>query len=147
MRDRVTIWLGLTLLLFATLACNAFAGREELGLPPPPNPTATPGLGASGTPGASGLAPTATLPGDPTALPAQGTLRILVDLNVRGGPGVSHPRVGFLLRDERVTVVGRDEASGWWRIQCPPRAEGNECWVSGGTQYTRLETALTTPTP
>lgn len=147
MRDRVVIWTGLTLLLFATLACNAFAGRPESGLPPPPNPSATPGPGATDQSGAPDLAATATLPGEATAPAAQGTLRILVDLNVRGGPGVGSPRVGFLLRDARVTVLGRDEASGWWRIQCPPDAEGSECWVSGGAQYTRLEVEAATATP
>lgn len=144
MRDRVVIWTGLALLLFATLACNAFAGRPESGLPPPPNPSATPAADATGLPG---LAPTATLPGEATAPAAQGTLRIMVDLNVRGGPGVSFPRVGFLLRDARVTVLGRDEGSGWWRIECPPDADGSVCWVSGGTQYTRLEVETATATP
>jgi hypothetical protein len=86
-----------------------------------------------------GLAPTATLPGDPSPQAAQGTLRILVDLNIRSGPGVQNDRVGFLRKNDLAIVLARDPNSGWWKIECPPQADGNECWVSGGAQFTRLE--------
>ena len=68
------------------------------------------------------------------------------DLNVRAGPGVGYERVGFLLRDETAVILGRDEASGWWKIACPPRAEGSECWVSGSAQYTQAQNAGAAPT-
>jgi hypothetical protein len=137
MRDRVIIGMALMVLLFAGLACNAFAGRVEPSLPPPPNPTAAP---SPATPDEQpGLAPTATLPGEPSPQAAQGTLRILVDLNIRSGPGVNNDRVGFLRKDDLATVLGRDPDSGWWQIVCPPEADGDVCWVSGGSQYTRLE--------
>ena len=144
MRDRLIIWLGLTLLALASLACNAFAGRIEPSLPPPPLPTAafTPGSGTL----PPGPAATVTLPGAMTAVPGQGTVRVLVDLNVRAGPGVGYERVGFMLRDETAVVLGRDPASGWWKIQCPPSAEGSECWISGGSQYTRVENLNAAPT-
>lgn len=136
MGDRANIGLGLLALLFSSLACNAFAGRTGI-LPPPPMPTAT--AGAVGTSAETNLAPTVTLPADPPMESAQGTLRILVDLNVRSGPGVRYDRVGFLLAEQRVTVIGRDPQSGWWRIQCPDDSESAECWVSGGSQFTLLE--------
>lgn len=136
MRDRSVMWWAILVLLFSTIACNAFAGRTE-SLPPPPIPTALP---APGTPSSQpGLAPTATLPAEATPGEPQGSVRILVDLNIRSGPGVRFERVGFLLKDQRAVVIGRDEPSGWWRIECPPDAEGSICWVSGGSQFTLLE--------
>jgi hypothetical protein len=100
---------------------------------------ATATTSAVGMPDEPSLAPTVTLPADPPMEAVQGTLRILVDLNIRSGPGVRFDRVGFLLGDQRVTVVSRDPQSGWWRIQCPDDAEGAECWVSGGSQFTLFE--------
>jgi uncharacterized protein YgiM (DUF1202 family) len=127
---------ALLLLVLASLACNAFAGRVEPGLPPPPNPTAQPVVTA--TAGGPGLAPTATLPAGPPET-VEGTIRILVDLNIRSGPGVEYDRVGFLRQGDRAAALARDPESGWWRIECPPQADGAVCWVSGGAQYTRLE--------
>lgn len=137
MRDKSALMLGVIVLMAATLACNAFAGRAD-SLPPPPQPATAPAILTPANPSAP-LAPTATLPGDATPAEAQGIVRILVDLNIRSGPDVSYDRVGFLLKDERAVVIGRDTRSGWWRIQCPPAAEGSECWVSGGSQFTLLE--------
>ena len=136
MGDRRIVAIGLLLLLSTSLACNAFAGRRGP-LPPPPVPTAAPE--GSATPGESNLAPTVTLPPDAPIEAVQGTVRILVDLNIRSGPGVRFDRVGFLLKDDRAAVVGRDTQNGWWRIQCPTNVTEAECWVSGGSQFTLLE--------
>lgn len=144
MCDRTIVWVGLLLLALTTLACNAFAGVAQPTLPPPPLVLASPAT--TGATAAPGVAPTATLPGEGATASGQGTLRVLVDLNVRAGPGVGYERVGFLLRDETAVIVGRDEASGWWKIACPPRAEGSECWVSGSAQYTQAENAGAAPT-
>lgn len=138
MSDRAIVGFGIILILFSSLACNAFAGGAG-GLPPPPNPTATTEtLDPVPSPG---LAPTVTLPGVAPVEEVRGSLRILVDLNIRSGPGVRFDRVGFLLEDARVTVLGRDPQSGWWLIQCPTDADGAECWVSGGSQFTFLESS------
>lgn len=138
MKDRTIIICGFLILLLVSLGCNAFAGRRTT-LPPPPNPTAAPELPtATGLPG---LAPTVTLPGETLLEPVEGVVRILVDLNIRSGPGVRFDRVGFFSADERATVIGRDPASGWWRINCPPSVEDGECWVSGGSQFTLLESS------
>ena len=149
MRDRHVVWLGLALLLATTLACNAFAGGSEPSLPPPPQPTllAMPGAGTP-QPDASppGIAPTVTLPGEAATVPAQGTLVVLVKLNVRTGPGVGYERVGSLLPNDTAAVLGRDPDSGWWRIVCPPDMAGGTCWVSGDSRYTRAENAAAAPT-
>lgn len=141
MRDRLVLLFAVGLAALASLACNAFAGRPSLVIPSPPAgaPLPTTPPGGAGDGGGLELAPTVTLPGQPTLTGDEPAVVILVDLNVRSGPGVSFRRVGFMLRGERAAVLGRDERSGWWRIVCPPSAEGPDCWVSGGDRYTRLE--------
>ena len=62
-------------------------------------------------------------------------MRKLADLTVCAGPGVSYKRVRCLLRDETTTILGRDQASDWWKIECSPRAEGSEGWVSGSRKW------------
>jgi hypothetical protein len=155
MRDRTIIWTGLLVAALAMLACNAFAGRPTLVIPSPPalpagTPPADAGAPAPGptNPAGSGfeLAPTVTIPGQPTLTGDEPAVVILVDLNIRSGPGVSNRRVGFMLRGERAVVLGRDERTGWWRIVCPPAADGSDCWVSGGERYTRLEAPAAAPT-
>jgi Tol biopolymer transport system component len=71
---------------------------------------------------------------------------MLVDLNVRSGPSVQFDRVSFLLEDDTARVLGRDPESGWWKIECPPDADGDECWVSGGAQFTVVQSAGEVPT-
>lgn len=154
MIDKRTAWLWLTisLLILTSLACNAFAGNLEP-TPAPPTPAAPDGIDITPTPTAP-LAPTATSDGTPGPS-GNPRLTVLVDLNVREGPSVQYDRLGFLLEGEEVTVVGKDPATGWWKIACPDNVEGDECWVSGGEEYTRaVETdgvpvaeAPPTPTP
>lgn len=136
------VGLLLALLLLPALACNAFAGRTDSFLPPPPTITPVPDEVEDGQ--LPNLAPTVTLPPDPVT-PVQGTVRILVDLNIRDGPGIQYERVGFLAKDEIIPVIGRDEPSGWWQIPCPPEVSNQRCWISGGAQYTRYQAA--TPVP
>jgi Tol biopolymer transport system component len=135
-------------LFMTSLACNAFAGNvePELELPPPTFVTTlTPGAEAT----VEGAAPTVTLPGtgtqvaQSTAVPISGPFAtVLVDLNVRTGPGVQYDRVGFLLKGESVPIVGRDPVSGWWKIQCPLSVTAaGECWISGGVEYTQAANA------
>jgi hypothetical protein len=89
------------------------------------------------------LAPTATLPGAVTDVPLVDStgnplLEALVDVNVRTGPGVQYNRDGFLFGGETARLLGRDPASGWWKIECPGRSDSTSCWVSGGLQYTKV---------
>ena len=150
----------ISMLFMATLACNAFAGETEpaISVPPPlvtlENGTAVPGEDAP----IADIAPTATLPGesggDETAV-ASGTpiVTVLVDLNIRSGPGVVYDRLGFFLRDSTAQVLGQDPTSGWWLVACPSEISAPQCWVSGGSQYTlgsntgSVPVAAVPPTP
>jgi len=138
------LWLMVGWLVLVSLACNAFAGESPPGLQLPP-----PGQTAVSTTPSSQMAPTVTLPSQtavPTIPPGSGpTVRMLVDLNIRSGPGVQYPRVGFLLRGDTAPIIGRHADSGWWRIQCPPLADGDSCWVSGGEQYSTAVNAENVP--
>lgn len=152
----------ISILFMATLACNAFAGETEPAISvPPPAVTVTDATAATGeeTPVAN-IAPTATLPGDSgggsssTAV-ADGTpnVSILVDLNIRSGPGVVYDRLGFFLEGSTAEVLGQDPTSGWWLVACPSDIAAPQCWVSGGAQYTTgsnvdgVPVAAVPPTP
>lgn len=140
-RQRI-LWFAISLLILSSLACNAFASAPEPGLTLPPPPV-TEAETTTLPDGIMGLAPTATLPGALTDTPlvdAAGNplLEALIDVNVRTGPGVIYGRDGFLLAGETAAVLGRDPVSGWWKIDCPGRSDGTECWVSGGAQYTKV---------
>ena len=134
------------LLLLASLACNAFAGKLEP-LPEPPLISEQP----SSTSTPAEMAATATL--DATISAVGATVSMLVDLNVRSGPGVQYDRVGFLSAGSSVAAVGVDKQSGWWKIQCPAVLDSDECWVSGRSQYVAVDnvqdvpTAVAPPTP
>ncbi|NJN53955.1 MAG: SH3 domain-containing protein [Anaerolineae bacterium] len=131
--------------VLTSLACNAFSGNvePELELPPPTFVTTQmPGEEAT----VEGAAPTVTLPGLPGTAVAESTTippiegpfaTVLVDLNVRSGPGVQYERMGFLLQGDSVPIIGKDPTSGWWKIQCPALITSNECWISGGAEYAK----------
>jgi uncharacterized protein YgiM (DUF1202 family) len=148
-RHRV-LWLLVGSLVLVSLACNAFAGTPQSPLLPPPGLTAVPA-----TPSGNTLAPTVTLPGQsapvtgtavaPFPNDGQPTVRMLVDLNIRSGPSVQYARVGFFLAGDQAIITGRHAASGWWRVQCPPLADGPDCWVSGGAAYTTATNAANVP--
>lgn len=162
MRQQRILWL-IVLLILPALACNAFAGRsgEPTLAPPPTLPAGSPVATATGS-GAGEIAPTVTLPGTaagtaaaatPRATPNSPVVEVLVDLNVRNGPGVQYDRVGFLTKGSLAALVGREPTSGWWKIQCPATVNSPECWVAGGGQYTKpfnaegVPVAVVPPTP
>ncbi len=142
--------LGMTIavLILTSLACNAFAGERPPAFGPPPTAIAEERVTVT-----SEMAATATLPSGGLGLPAKVTM--LVDLNVRNGPGVQYDRVGFLLEGDEVPITGVHQESGWWLIECPENIVGGQCWVSGGEQYTKADggehvasvEAPPTPTP
>lgn len=148
---RRALELTIAALILTALACNAFAGSRQPILGPPP--TSIPENNGIGADESSELAATATLSVEGQGLPAKATM--LVDLNVRSGPGVQYDRVGFLLEGDEVPILGRHQESGWWMIECPDNVPEGQCWVSGGEQYTRAESvefvaaveAPPTPTP
>jgi hypothetical protein len=135
-----------------SLACNAFAGNEEpAALLPTPVIVDGTVISNAGPPTIAGLAATATLPGDAnpqtTAVPNLGPfVTVLVDLNIRTGPGVQYDRLGFLLQNETAPILGVDPASGWWKVVCPANVvNAGECWISGGSQYSRATNANEVP--
>ena len=148
MLDRRALWLTIAMLILVSLACNAFAGNRQTALAPAPTPID--GITAITT---TEMVATVTLPGqspDSTA-----TVSILIDLNVRSGPGVQYDRVGFLLKGDSAPIVGVHQETGWWKIECPALSDESQCWISGGEQYSRLDgvepvpevEAPPTPTP
>ncbi|MBK8985491.1 MAG: SH3 domain-containing protein [Chloroflexi bacterium] len=151
MQRQRMVWMWAGLLAVVSLACNAFAGPSQLPLLPPPGQTAV-NTAVPSTPSGN-LAPTVTLPGQsvtgtavaPTPNDGQPAVRMVVDLNIRSGPGVQYARVGFFLAGDRASVTGRHAASGWWRVQCPPLADGPDCWVSGGSAYTTAVNTAAVP--
>ncbi len=62
-------------------------------------------------------------------------------LNVRNGPSISHARIGFLQSGNTATVLGRNSAGSWLKIQTIKNLVG---WVSArwvilsGTTLTSL---------
>ena len=142
LRERY-FWFMVSLFVLSALACNAFAGETEPVIVPPPTPlTTTPGSGQTGGTAVSSVATgTASTDGtgtsSATVTPSGPTATVLVDLNVRTGPGVQYDRVSFLLQDESASIIGSDPATGWWKIVCPPRTPvtGVQCWISGGDNF------------
>lgn len=77
---------------------------------PTPAPIAAPSPTSSPTPGVAVVKPG----------PAQG-------LNVRAGPGTSHPVLATLRAGSRLTPIGRDAAGRWVEVCCV--VEGQAGWV------------------
>ncbi len=147
----------ISMLFLATLACNAFAGETEPDLSvPPPIVTLQDETVVPGEPPIADIAPTATLPGGSSGTAVAGGnpfVTVLVDLNIRSGPGVVYDRLGFFLEGSTAEVLGQDPASGWWLVACPSDIAAPQCWVSGGSQYTlgtnvaSVPVAAVPPTP
>lgn len=58
-------------------------------------------------------------------------VRIIVDaLNVRSGPGPTHPDIGDVTRDTILGVYEVSQPSGWFRIE-----PASQKWISGAAQY------------
>ncbi len=102
-----------------------------------PWPVVTPTSTATPTPTPTS---TATAPPSPTraALIAQ---VISPGLNVRSGPGLDYPTLGYLESGQEVEVVGRDPATGWLQIVYP-EAENGTAWLSGHEAYVQLQGSL-----
>ena len=138
-----SFWFMISLLILVSLACNAFAGEPEPFVNPPPVITVP--TDAEATSAAVGAVPTVTTSNEvtgtaaTTATPDGPTVTVLVDLNVRTGPGVQYDRVSFLLEGESTRIIGTDPNSGWWKIDCPARTQvsGVQCWLSAGENFSR----------
>ncbi|MCE7988902.1 MAG: DUF3048 domain-containing protein [Caldilinea sp. CFX5] len=75
--------------------------------------------------------PTPTPPATPTPQPTiPPAARVNADLvNLRGGPGTNYAIVGQVRTGDQINIVGRNEASDWWRVCCP-LGENAESWVN-----------------
>lgn len=95
---------------------------------PPASPTALATLRQALVPTAQ---PTATATAIPTPQPTvPPAAQVNADLvNLRGGPGTNYAIVGQARTGEQLTVVGRNEASDWWRVCCP-LGQTAESWIS-----------------
>jgi PKD repeat protein/uncharacterized protein YgiM (DUF1202 family) len=91
---------------------------------PPDQPTETPV--APGEPTA-----TPTDEGDPVATPEPGqpVVTATTNLNIRGGPGIAYPVLGFLRAGQRAEVTGISADAGWWQIKFPGAGDGHG-WLS-----------------
>lgn len=68
------------------------------------------------------------------------TLRVEIlapGLNVREGPGITYPTVGYLNRGEQPDVIGRDESTGWFQILFPSGPDGKG-WITDKTDYVQM---------
>jgi TolB protein len=62
---------------------------------------------------------------------------ISAGLNVRNGPGIEYPVIGYLNQGESVPVLEIDPDSGWLRVQVADDAGTG--WISGVPEYVSLE--------
>ncbi|MCC6454538.1 MAG: SH3 domain-containing protein [Caldilineaceae bacterium] len=99
-----------------------------------PTPAATPAPTSAATP-----TPTTTLTTTPTTAPTAApttaptpavpvAVVTAANVNVRSGPGTDYARVGNLVAGQSCTITGRNQASTWWQLSCPPPVSG---WVLG----------------
>lgn len=142
-RERILLWTILILALVA-LACNAFAGAVEPALPQPQATAVAPEANDGVSPATAAPVATATLSGD-ASLDSGAAVTVLVDLNVRSGPGVEYDRVGFLLAGATAPILGNSVAGDWWQIECPADVTGSTCWISAGEQFSRATNAADVP--
>lgn len=126
-RERLALWLLALLLLVPALACNAFAGNLMTPVP------AAPGGG------------TAVPTSPPTPTEGEVRLTVLVDLNVRSGPGVQYQRLSYLPEGATAVITGRNPEGDWWQIICPADVSTAECWVAGGPQFVSVPAGAAVP--
>jgi len=63
--------------------------------------------------------------------------KVLVSqLNFRDGPSLNGQRLGQFDVGETVSVIGRNSASTWYRVQ---RASGQQVWVTNNAQWFQVE--------
>lgn len=85
---------------------------------------------------------TATVTSTPTVSEAlTATLRTLIALNIRTGSGLDYPVIGTFAVNAEAVVVGRSLDSNWWKIECPPELNRDDCWVTADPQYAVVDDA------
>ena len=103
---------------------------ESTNTPLPPTPTPIPPtITATQTP--TPFPPTST----PTMIAITGNYCVNAEaLNVRTGPGMGYPAVGWLINNDCITVDGRAEGTLWVRISTgqPGHLDYGGLWIFGG---------------
>jgi hypothetical protein len=125
-------------LLVETLPIETATETPTILAPPPEQARVTPT--ATLTP-----IPTFTFTPTATEIPHLITLQ---QMNLRAGPGVVYVPVGGLPQGARANVIGRNQAADellWWRIECPVGVTADQCWISGGHQFTQAINAENVP--
>jgi uncharacterized protein YgiM (DUF1202 family) len=64
---------------------------------------------------------------------------------VRAGPGLAYESFAYLVREQTVTMLGRDAAPAWIQVQLP---DGRSGWVGAGyltTPFPLIDLAVTAP--
>mgnify|MGYP001424556479 CR=1 FL=1 len=90
------------------------------------------------------IAPTIPFYNDSYKLPdtnlwrADGRRAIIVAkvLNVRSGPGINYSQLDTVFKGTELAVIG--SGGGWWKVCCVGNGE-KEGWISGGTQYVKVD--------
>ena len=121
-------------------------------LPPPSTPSSEEGLAQATDDSLSTFVITPTPTSTPTPTLGPAIAIGLVNSNCRYGPGGVYSIVGFLLKDERAPIDGRNAETTWWYIQ---RQDGpGHCWVAnnltaeeGDVAHVPVVQAPPTPTP
>jgi hypothetical protein len=96
----------------ATLTVEAAVNLPTLTPTPLPTPTSTP------------IADTPTPLPTPTPVPYVEVLN--QNVNVRQGPSLAYPIVGQATAGDLYDIIGRNEASTWWKVCC---YDGQEVWI------------------
>jgi uncharacterized protein YgiM (DUF1202 family) len=74
------------------------------------------------------------------ATPAAQAKIISAGLNVRSGPGVTHPVVATLVKGDTVSLIKVDPATGWLQVQLPNSEKTG--WISGDPAYVSVSEGL-----
>lgn len=66
-------------------------------------------------------------------------LTILVNLNIREGPGTDQPIIGWLLAGAKPQVIGVSNDGTWLHIACPLGLNASACWVTDAPGFVQVE--------
>ncbi|MEA3336408.1 MAG: SH3 domain-containing protein [Chloroflexota bacterium] len=87
-------------------------------------PTFTPAIPPTQTPTFTPALPPTPMP---TPTPEAYVVIKAPIVNVREGPSIAYPIVGQVNQGEQYTLIGRNDASTWWKICC---FSGREVWIT-----------------
>jgi hypothetical protein len=130
------------MLALATLACGSAqdqgVGGNKTAKPTPTHET-TSAPESTATSESVATSESNTAPADtslPTTAPSRPQAEIVISsLNMREGPGTDYAVVGAASAGDTFEIIGVDQATGWLQVA---DADGDACWISGNSKYTRV---------